>query len=62
MRDTQRERDGDIGRKRSRLYAGSPMWDSIGTPGSCPGPKAGTQPLNHPNVPLPSNYYSRLTF
>ena len=22
-----------------------------GTPGSCPGPKAGTKPLNHPGIP-----------
>ena len=22
-----------------------------GTPGSCPGPKAGTQPLSHPGIP-----------
>ena len=31
MRDTQREREGgrDPGRGRSRLHAGSPMWDSI---------------------------------
>ena len=27
MRDTERGRD--IGRERSRLHAGSPMWDSI---------------------------------
>ena len=32
------------------------MWDSIlglnpGTPGSCPGPKVGAQPLNHTDVP-----------
>ena len=35
MRDTQREREAerqrgrDTGRGRSRLHAGSPMWDSI---------------------------------
>ena len=28
------------------------MWDSIpGLPGSCPGPKADTQPLSYPGVP-----------
>ena len=27
MRET--ERDRDIGRERSRLHAGSPMWDSV---------------------------------
>ena len=29
MRDTGRERGRDIGRRRSRLHAGSLMWDSI---------------------------------
>ena len=29
MRDTERTRGRDIGRGRSRLHAGSPMWDSI---------------------------------
>ena len=28
-RHTQRERDKDIGRERSKLHTGSPMWDSI---------------------------------
>ena len=29
MRDTERERSRDTGRGRSRLHAGSLMWDSI---------------------------------
>ena len=29
MRDTERERGRDTVRGRSRLHAGSPMWDSI---------------------------------
>ena len=29
MRDTHRERGRDTGRGRSRLYAGTPTWDSI---------------------------------
>ena len=34
-------------------------WDSIpgldpGTPGSHPGPKAGTKPLSHPGIPFPT--------
>ena len=32
MRDTQREASRDIGRWRSRLHAGSPMWDTIPGP------------------------------
>ena len=42
MRDIERERERgrDTGRGRSRLHAGSLMWDSIpGTPGSRPEPK-----------------------
>ena len=51
MRDTERSRY--IGRGRSRLHARSPMWDSNpGIQKSCPGPKAGTQPLSHPGVLL----------
>ena len=50
MRDT--ERDRNLGRGRSRLYAGSPMWDSIPKLGSCPEPKTDAQPLGHPGVPL----------
>ena len=29
MRDTEKERGRDTGRGRSRLHAGSPMWDLI---------------------------------
>ena len=29
MKETERERGRDTGRGRSRLHAGSPMWDSI---------------------------------
>ena len=51
-----RERGRNIGRGRGRLCAGNPMRNSIpgldpGTPGSCPEPKADTQPLSHPGVP-----------
>ena len=53
-RDTESGRD--TGRGRSRLHAGSPMWDSIlgldpGTPGSHPELKAGTKPLSYPGIP-----------
>ena len=44
-----RQREADTSRDRSRLHAGSPMWDSDPrTPGSCAGPKAGAYSLNHP--------------
>ena len=29
-----------------------------GTPGSCPEPKAGAQPLNHPGIPVLFRYRS----
>ena len=32
MRDIEKERGRDIGRGRSRLLSGSPMWDSIPDP------------------------------
>ena len=52
MRDTERERGRDTGRGRSRLHAGSLMWDLIPrTPGPRPGPKAGAKPLSHPGIP-----------
>ena len=53
MKDRERGRDRDIGRGRSRLHAGSPMWDSTPElPGSHPEPKADAQPLSHPGVPF----------
>ena len=52
MIDTMRERGRDIGRgRRSRLHAGSLMWDSIPSPGSYPEPKADAQPLSYPGIP-----------
>ena len=52
MRDTHTERGRDIGRgNRSRLHAGSPMWDSIPDPGITPELKADAQPLSHPGIP-----------
>ena len=50
MRD--RERGRDTGRGRSRLHAGSPMWDSILGPWEHGHEqKADTQPLSHPDAP-----------
>ena len=48
-RETHRERR-DIDRRTSRLLAGSPMWDSIPRPGSCPETKADAQLLSHPGA------------
>ena len=54
MSDTERGRD--TGRGRSRLPAGSPMWDSIPGPGSQPELKPDAQPLSHPGAPI-NNYF-----
>ena len=45
MRDIERERGRDTGRGRSRLHAGSPMWDSI--PGLQNHALGRRQALNH---------------
>ena len=54
MKDTQRERERgrDTGRGRSRLHAGSPMWDSIpGLQDHAPWAEGGAKPLSHPGIP-----------
>ena len=52
MHERHTERDRDIGRERSRLHAGSPMWHSIpGLQDHALGVKTDAQPLSHPGVP-----------
>ena len=51
---TQREREAET---EAEGEAGSMHWEpDVGfdprSPGSCPGPKAGTKPLRHPGIPL----------
>ena len=50
MREIDRERDGDTGGGRSRLHAGSLMWDSILGFQDHAKPKADAQPLSHPGI------------
>ena len=45
-------RDRERGRGRSRVPAGSLMWDSMPAPGSLLERKADTQMLSHPGVPM----------
>ena len=45
QRERHRERQSPRGEPDARLYPR--------TPGSRPGPEAGTQPLSHPGVPCP---------
>ena len=53
MSDTERGRGRDIGRGRSRLHAGSPMWDSISElrDHALSQRQIDTQPVSHPGVP-----------
>ena len=50
MRDTQREAETQAEGEAGTLK-GSPMWDSIQDPESCPELKADAQLLSHPGVP-----------
>ena len=53
MRDTERERGRDISRGRSRLLAGSPMWDLFPIRDHALSPRqTDAQPVSHPGVPL----------
>ena len=55
MHEGHRENGRDIGRGRSRLPAGSPMWGlDPRTPASCPGRR---QVLNHGATQVPLKYY-----
>ena len=59
--ERHRKRGRDIGRRRSRIPAGSLIPDSIpGLPGSQPEPKADAQPLSHPGAPN-SGYWDDFT-
>ena len=53
MRDTEREREAETqaeGEAGSMHREPDAVLDP-GTPGSCPGPKAGTKLLSHPGIP-----------
>ena len=47
MRDTERERQ----REKQASCRKPDIGLDPGTPGSCPGPKAGFKPLSHPGIP-----------
>ena len=50
MRDTGRERQRHRQRQKQAPYREPDVGLDPWTPGSCPGPKADTQPLSHPGV------------
>ena len=49
--ERQRERGRDTGRRRSRLHAGSPTWDSILISRIMHRAEGSTKPLSHPGCP-----------
>ena len=51
--ETDRERGRDTGRGRNRLQCRErDVGFDPGTPGSRPGPMAGSKPLNNPGIPI----------
>ena len=54
-RDRQRHRQ----REKQALCREPNVGLNPGTPGSCPGPKAGGKPLSHPGVPLPTIFKAK---
>ena len=54
MRDTQGEREGQKYRQSEKQAPCREPDVGLhpGTPGSCPGPKAGAKPLSHPGIPV----------
>ena len=51
MRERERERQTYRQSEKQALCREPDMGLDPGTPGSCPGPKAGTKPLSHPGIP-----------
>ena len=52
MRDRERERQSNRQREKQAPCREPNVGLDPGTPGSCPGLKAGTKPLSHPGIPL----------
>ena len=53
MRETHRERERDRQREKQAPCKEPYVGLDPRTPGSHPGPKAGTKPLSHPGCPMP---------
>ena len=51
MRDTQREAETQAEGEAGSMHREPDMGFDPGSPGSRPGPKAGTKPLHHPGIP-----------
>ena len=57
-RERERERQKHRQREKQVPYREPDVGLDPGTPGSCPGPKAGTEPLSHPGIPDFINFLS----
>ena len=51
MRERERERQRHRQREKQAPCREPEVGLDPGSPGSCPGPKAGTKPLSHPGIP-----------
>ena len=51
-RHTERERQRHRQREKQAPWREPDVGLDPGTPGSCPGPKAGAKPLSHPGIPV----------
>ena len=57
MRDTQREAETQAEGEAGSIPCREPdVGLDPGSPGSCPGPKAGTKPLSHPGIPYSNGF------
>ena len=55
MIDTEREREAETQREKQAPCRKPDAGLDPGSPGLCPGPKAGTKPLSHPGIPHKGN-------
>ena len=53
---TERERQRHRQREKQAPCRETDVGFDPGSPGSCPGPKAGAKPLRHPGIPRYLNY------
>ena len=62
MRERERERQRHRQREKQAPCREPDTGLSPGTPGSCPGPKAGAKPLSHPGIPKPTVFKCSLAY
>ncbi|XP_048964385.1 tetratricopeptide repeat protein 23 isoform X5 [Canis lupus dingo] len=60
MTQTERERQRHRRREKQAPCREPDVGLDSGTPGSCPGPKAGAKPLSHPGIPQKDNVYKNM--